>query len=197
LGYGVIGSTTDSGSVSLGSSPGTPAETLQKRSDKLKTGAIPRAPSSSGLGRRPLKAVARVQIPSGLREWRAMSAESADLARFAFSSGGAAPRPRPEGLRPPDPPTPLAFPPPGRLSSTQQQRDQRPRRRVRQAPRTRPAPSASGGFRSLGNSVIKATASADSGRLDLVLALRGAKPLAPKPARLPASGSPLEHSATT
>gem|GEM_PF-4456220 len=28
LGYGVIGSTTDSGSVSLGSSPGTPAQLL-------------------------------------------------------------------------------------------------------------------------------------------------------------------------
>jgi hypothetical protein len=30
------------------------------------------APSSSGLGRRPLKAVARVQIPSGLRAWRSL-----------------------------------------------------------------------------------------------------------------------------
>src|SRR5690606_10032332 len=49
VGYGVIGSPTDSGSVSSGSSPGTPA-----------------VPSSSGLGRRPLKPVTGVRIPSGL-----------------------------------------------------------------------------------------------------------------------------------
>src|SRR5205807_7961745 len=54
MGYGVIGSPTDSGSVSLGSSPGTPAPAVL-------------APSSSGLGRRPLKAVAPVRIRSGLR----------------------------------------------------------------------------------------------------------------------------------
>jgi hypothetical protein len=59
VGYGVIGSTTDSGSVSLGSSPGTPANAI----------CVLAAPSSSGLGRRPLKAVARVQIPSGLHQW--------------------------------------------------------------------------------------------------------------------------------
>src|SRR5690606_40525634 len=49
VGYGVIGSPTDSGSVSDVSSPGTPA-----------------VPSSSGLGRRPLKPVTGVRIPSGL-----------------------------------------------------------------------------------------------------------------------------------
>ncbi len=54
MGYGVIGSPTDSGSVSLGSSPGTPALAVL-------------APSSSGLGRRPLKAVAPVRIRSGLQ----------------------------------------------------------------------------------------------------------------------------------
>src|ERR1700753_3356645 len=58
VGYGVIGSPTDSGSVSLGSSPGTPAQCNAVTS---------RAPSSSGLGRRPLKAVARVRIPLGLQ----------------------------------------------------------------------------------------------------------------------------------
>jgi hypothetical protein len=52
VGCGVIGSPTGSGPVSLGSSPGTPASRL--------------APSSSGLGRRPLKAVAPVRIRSGL-----------------------------------------------------------------------------------------------------------------------------------
>ncbi len=66
MGYGVIGSPTVSGSVSLGSSPGTPARKL----DLLRTGTTARsstAPSSSGPGRRPLTAVARVRIPSGLR----------------------------------------------------------------------------------------------------------------------------------
>ena len=42
------------------------------------------APSSSGLGRRPLKAVAWVQIPSGLR--RRSSARVEDLSRFRVSS---------------------------------------------------------------------------------------------------------------
>src|SRR5918996_3081442 len=55
LGCGVIGSPTGSGPVSLGSSPGTPAPQRNK------------APSSSGLGRRPLKAVAPVRIRSGLQ----------------------------------------------------------------------------------------------------------------------------------
>ena len=61
LGYGVIGSPTDSGSVSLGSSPGTPAK---RRVLGLN---FARAPLCSGLARRPLKAVARVRIPSGLQ----------------------------------------------------------------------------------------------------------------------------------
>ena len=54
LGYGVIGSPADSGSVSLGSSPGTPANKCT------------RAPSSSGLGLWLLKSATRVRIPSGL-----------------------------------------------------------------------------------------------------------------------------------
>ena len=62
LGYGVIGSPTDSGSVSLGSSPGTPAK---RRVLGLN---FARAPLCSGLARRPLKAVARVRIPSGLQK---------------------------------------------------------------------------------------------------------------------------------
>src|SRR5579875_3369329 len=62
MGYGVIGSPADSGSASLGSSPGTPAEgfAAQVSTD------VSRAPSSSGLGHRPLKAAAPVQIRSGL-----------------------------------------------------------------------------------------------------------------------------------
>jgi hypothetical protein len=70
LGYGVIGSPTDSGSVSLGSSPGTPAPTFRRRCcivrNLRKQVQEVLAPSSSGPGRRPLKAVARVRIPSGL-----------------------------------------------------------------------------------------------------------------------------------
>lgn len=62
MGYGVIGSPADSGSASLGSSPGTPAPPCRALGSDT-----PRAPSSSGLGRRPLKAVARVRIPSGLQ----------------------------------------------------------------------------------------------------------------------------------
>ena len=50
MAYGVIGNTTVSGTVILGSSPGRPA---------------PR--SSSGLGRRPLTPVTRVQIPYGVQ----------------------------------------------------------------------------------------------------------------------------------
>src|SRR5664279_4230216 len=91
LGYGVIGNTADSGSAILGSSPSTPADLslIGTLSDVLESvlgrplgrvassnGMTPRrlvvptssrAPSSSGLGRRPLTAVARVRIPSGLR----------------------------------------------------------------------------------------------------------------------------------
>ncbi len=58
MGYGVIGSTSDSGSFSLGSSPGTPA--IAKEFAR-------RPPSSSGLGRRPLTALTPVQIRLGVR----------------------------------------------------------------------------------------------------------------------------------
>src|SRR3954453_8554828 len=61
LGYGVIGSPADSGSASLGSSPGTPARSLWSA---FQISLQP--PSSSGLGRRPLKAVAAVRIRSGV-----------------------------------------------------------------------------------------------------------------------------------
>jgi hypothetical protein len=69
VGYGVIGSTSDSGSLSLGSSPGTPARF--GKSDRspvefLAAAVRCEAPLCSGLARRPLKAVARVRIPSGL-----------------------------------------------------------------------------------------------------------------------------------
>src|SRR6185369_11235565 len=76
MGYGVIGSPTDSGSVSLGSSPGTPATGATRIGRLVSCVAdlcgimMPlvnsSAPSSSGLGRRPLKAVAPVRIRSGL-----------------------------------------------------------------------------------------------------------------------------------
>jgi hypothetical protein len=67
MGYGVIGSPTDSDSVSLGSSPGTPAESDRVDSTRVdQSYRISTAPSSSGLGRRPLKAVAPVRIRSGL-----------------------------------------------------------------------------------------------------------------------------------
>src|SRR5215203_6276219 len=78
MGYGVIGSPTDSGSVSLGSSPSTPATEVPIRWKGLRIGRLPGpdrcthlvgpavAPLCSGLARRPLKAVARVRIPSGL-----------------------------------------------------------------------------------------------------------------------------------
>src|SRR5215216_647732 len=79
MGYGVIGSPADSGSVSLGSSPSTPATEVPIRWKGLRIGRLPgpdrcthlvgpaRAPLCSGLARRPLKAVARVRIPSGLQ----------------------------------------------------------------------------------------------------------------------------------
>src|SRR5262249_54528837 len=73
MGYGVIGSPTGSGPVSLGSSPGTPATCAQRGGRPvaarvaLLTARMCLAPSSSGPGRRPLKAVAPVQIRSGLR----------------------------------------------------------------------------------------------------------------------------------
>ena len=67
MGYGVIGSPSDSGSDCLGSSPGTPASiscsmVLKEYGFKERT----RAPSSSGLGLWLLKPATRVRIPSGL-----------------------------------------------------------------------------------------------------------------------------------
>ena len=59
MAYGVIGNTTVSGTVILGSSPGRPATGLRF------CVLMPR--SSSGLGRRPLTAVTRVQIPYGVQ----------------------------------------------------------------------------------------------------------------------------------
>src|ERR1700682_6728569 len=81
MGYGVIGNTADSGSAILGSSPGTPAGWNARKA--IRSGILAcvmlatrlaacglyglvLAPSSSGLGRRPLTAVAWVRIPSGL-----------------------------------------------------------------------------------------------------------------------------------
>ena len=59
FGGGVIGNTPGSGPVIGGSSPPPRAGGSLSR--------LHMAPSSSGLGRRPLKAVAPVQIRSGLR----------------------------------------------------------------------------------------------------------------------------------
>jgi hypothetical protein len=67
MGYGVIGSPTDSGSVSLGSSPGTPAPVGAQFGWVPICGASHMAPLCSGLARRPLKAVAPVRIRSGLQ----------------------------------------------------------------------------------------------------------------------------------
>jgi hypothetical protein len=64
LGYGVIGSPTGSGPVSLGSSPSTPASRRPRSIGYRLLRSM--APLCSGLARRPLKAVARVRIPSGL-----------------------------------------------------------------------------------------------------------------------------------
>ena len=69
MAYGVIGNTTVSGTVILGSSPGRPA---------------PR--SSSGLGRRPLTPVTRVQIPYGVQNGTP-SEKSEGV--FAFAGRGA------------------------------------------------------------------------------------------------------------
>src|SRR5262245_63555668 len=67
MGYGVIGSPTDSGSVSLGSSPGTPAPVGAQLDWVPICGPSHTAPLCSGLARRPLKAVAPVRIRSGLQ----------------------------------------------------------------------------------------------------------------------------------
>src|SRR4051812_20683466 len=96
MGYGVIGSPTDSGSVSLGSSPGTPAPQLDRGAvlfhrTKLK---VTGAPSSSGPGRRPLKAVAPVRIRSGLQlSKRLLSGSPPPGSRFAVPPARRCPRP--------------------------------------------------------------------------------------------------------
>ena len=106
MGYGVIGSPTVSGSVSLGSSPGTPA----RKHHLLRSRPLHRtAPSSSGPGRRPLTAVARVRIPSGLRA-REPPAHPAGgsrrsgppdgVARIAWQTGRTAPSSSGPGRRP-------------------------------------------------------------------------------------------------
>ncbi len=66
MGYGVIGSPADSGSVSLGSSPGTPAQYPSTKKAVTAVKKCTRAPSSSGLGLWLLKSATRVRIPSGL-----------------------------------------------------------------------------------------------------------------------------------
>src|SRR5690625_1813720 len=74
MGYGVIGNTADSGSAILGSSPGTPAKSVRRKRLGGPFGLgyadnpdVFWPPSSSGLGRRPLTAVAWVRIPSGVQ----------------------------------------------------------------------------------------------------------------------------------
>ena len=68
MGYGVIGSPTGSGPVSLGSSPSTPAIWLfgTRIRCRLESRPSPWPPLCSGLARRPLKAVAPVRIRSGV-----------------------------------------------------------------------------------------------------------------------------------
>ena len=63
MGYGVIGNTTVSGSVILGSSPGIPALHRIYPVSQGKTWRT--APSYSGLVLRPLTAATRVRIPLG------------------------------------------------------------------------------------------------------------------------------------
>ena len=68
MAYGVIGNTTVSGTVILGSSPGRPAEfpgSSRRVTEGAHRSSAPR--SSSGLGHRPLTAAARVQIPYGVQ----------------------------------------------------------------------------------------------------------------------------------
>src|SRR6478609_2431702 len=103
MGYGVIGSPTGSGPVSLGSSPGTPAvrtghavrylsPRAARRARCRSAPFVTRAPLCSGLARRPLKAVARVRIPSGLPV-RNKAQVFATWALFIFA-GVSAPSPR-------------------------------------------------------------------------------------------------------
>ena len=98
MGYGVIGSPTDSGSVSLGSSPGTPAPSQDRT-----------APSSRGPGRRPLKAVAPVRIRSGLHPWHS-PAHPSGVSRGDFALSCPARTPAASG----GDPRPLDRPPFGR-----------------------------------------------------------------------------------
>ena len=74
MGYGVIGNTTDSGSVILGSSPGTPADPLLS--------ADPQPPSFSGLGHRPLTAAAPVRIRLGVQGRRSPPLVSSVVGTF-------------------------------------------------------------------------------------------------------------------
>src|SRR5690242_18427947 len=68
MGYGVIGNTTVSGTVILGSSPGSPADRKIESLAVQRSFGINTPPLCSGLARRPLKAVAPVRIRSGVRE---------------------------------------------------------------------------------------------------------------------------------
>jgi hypothetical protein len=84
MGYGVIGSPTGSGPVSLGSSPSTPAiwSVLPSR---LEFRSLHGPPLCSGLARRPLKAVAPVRIRSGVRSRRAAPPSgNAGRGRFGY-----------------------------------------------------------------------------------------------------------------
>src|SRR5699024_9375920 len=62
MGHGVFGNTTVSGTVILGSSPGTPAIFLTREFQPASSNGSA-APSSRGLVRRPLTAVARGRLP--------------------------------------------------------------------------------------------------------------------------------------
>ncbi len=91
MGYGVIGSPTGSGPVSLGSSPGTPARRQHGanrwRGQPAVCSALLLAPLCSGLARRPLKAVARVRIPSGLPEVTSHECDAARSRTVTLRSG--------------------------------------------------------------------------------------------------------------
>src|SRR4051812_5239989 len=90
MGYGVIGSPAVSGTASLGSSPGTPAR-QQHRLSTMQDSTTSTAPSSSGPGRRPLTAVARVRIPSGLRTESPRPSRPGALVVSRDPSGGTPP----------------------------------------------------------------------------------------------------------
>ena len=78
MAYGVIGNTRVSGTLILGSSPGRPA-TTSWLTRKL---YLPR--SSSGLGRRPLTPVTRVQIPYGVQSLHILT----DVEPLSFLAAG-------------------------------------------------------------------------------------------------------------